>query len=128
VIVLDSSAAIRATLPQKDRALFQSIIQTEICSSPSLFLSETSNVLWKEVQFNALPINIARELQEIIHGMTEIIPDDTLITQALTIALSDNHSVYDCLFIALSRELKAPILTADKKLKQKFSNDNFIDI
>lgn len=128
MIVLDSSAAIRATLPQKDRALFQSIIQTEICSSPSLFLSETSNVLWKEVQFNALPINIARELQEIIHGMTEIIPDETLITQALNIALSDNHSVYDCLFIALSRELKAPILTADKKLKQKFSNDNFIDI
>jgi len=128
VIVLDSSAALKAVLPQADKPHFQSLLRKEDCISPSLFLSEIASALWKEVRFNNLSPKIANGLQPLIYDMTEIIPDADLVQEALSIALANEHSVYDCLFIALSRQKNIPILTADEKMKRKFSTDQFIKV
>lgn len=132
MIILDSSAALRCSLPQVDTAerdAFRAVAGRHECFSPVLFLSEISNAVWKEIRFRDLRQAFASDIILSILDMTTLrIEDVTLVTKALEIAISNEHSVYDCIYIAMSRELKAPILTADKKLRRKFPNDQFVDI
>ena len=132
MIVLDSSAALRCTLPQTDaseQARFRAVANDSVFISPTLFLSEVSNAVWKEVRFRGLAPEVAAPIIDNISGMTTVRHEDVaLAKQALAIALRHHHSVYDCIYIALSRTLSAPILTADAKLRRKFPDDRFVEL
>ena len=129
MIILDSSAAIRAVLSDDGADAYSQIIASdERFSSPSLFASETANALWKEVRFNELPVDLLPHMRRTLFAMTTLVPDEAYIDMALDIAISEEHPVYDCLFIAMGRSLNAPILTADKKLQRKFPDDKFVAI
>ncbi len=118
----------RSVQTRPDAKIYQEIIRTSDCHSPSLLLSELANALWKTVRFADLTRDDANRLLSDMTSIPYFTSDDTLIAAALDIAISQEHSVYDCLFIALSRTLEAPILTADKKLRRKFPDDQFVDI
>jgi len=132
VIILDSSAALRCSLPQIDRAesdAFRSVVRENECVSPVLFLSEISNAVWKEVRFRELKKALAVEIISSISKMTTLhFEDDLLISTAFEIALDSEHPVYDCIYIAMGRHYNAPILTADKKLQRKFADDKFVEL
>lgn len=129
MIILDSSAAVRAVLASDTSDTYFQIISNEKeIASPSLYLSETSNALWKEVRFNGLSINLLPHMMRTLSAMTTISPDEDYIQDALRIAIDSEHPVYDCLFIAMSRLMDAPVLTADKKLRRKFPDDQFVDV
>ena len=118
----------RSVQTRPDAKFYQDTIRTSECHSPSLLLSELANALWKTVRFADLTPDDANRLLSDMAAIPYFTGDDTLIAAALDIAISHDHSVYDCLFIALSRRLEAPILTADKKLRRKFPGDQFVDI
>jgi len=132
VIILDSSAALRCSLPQIDRAesdAFRSVVRENECVSPVLFLSEISNAVWKEVRFRDLKRALAIQIISSISKMTTLhFEDDLLISAAFGIALESEHPVYDCIYVALSRHYNVPILTADKKLQRKFVEDKFVEL
>lgn len=129
MIILDSSAAIRAVLASDVSDIyFQMISKEKKIVSPSIFLSETANALWKEVRFNNLSVDLLPHMMRTLSAMTVTSPDEDFIEGALNIAIDTQHPVYDCLFIAMSREMNAPVLTADKKLRRKFPDDQFVDV
>lgn len=132
MIILDSSAALRCSLPQIDKAesvAFRRVVMANECVSPVLFLSEISNAVWKEVRFRDLKKALAVEIISSISKMTTLhFEDDLLISAAFEIALDAEHPVYDCIYIAMSRHYNAPILTADRKLQRKFSDDKFVEL
>jgi predicted nucleic acid-binding protein len=126
-IIVDTSALMRTVQTRPDTKKFRQIIEESDCYAPRLILSELANALWKTVRFASLDSEEAVQLLFYMESIPILADDEILIEDALDIAIQSEHPVYDCLFIALSREMNAPILTADIKLRRKFPSDTFID-
>ncbi|MEL9941045.1 MAG: type II toxin-antitoxin system VapC family toxin [Ignisphaera sp.] len=82
-----------------------------------LAVKEVANALWKKVLRNEISYNIA---QAIIRDLAEekaipLISQDKLLVQALAIAVNEKITVYDALFIVAAKELRAELVTSDKK-------------
>ena len=86
-------------------------------------LAECLNVIWKHT-------NLLKDLkqEEAIYAIEDLtkLYDDLAITptreikdQAMHIAISQNITVYDALFIAAAQKINATLYTADKKLCEK---------
>jgi predicted nucleic acid-binding protein len=130
-IVLDTSAAANIVLrtPQS-LALIDVLSKAQHVLAPTLFHSEISNVLWKQVQFAAtatalevpntstvLTHDTALNLyQQAITLIDQFIPDADLAVQATSLAVKQRHPAYDMYFVATAQRYAASILTLDKKL------------
>jgi predicted nucleic acid-binding protein len=130
-IVLDTSAAANIILrtPQS-LALIDVLSKAQHVLAPTLFHSEISNVLWKQVQFAATAtspevLNTGTDLnhdtalnlyQQAISLIDQFIPDADLAVQATSLAIKQHHPAYDMYFVATAQRYAASILTLDKKL------------
>jgi len=86
-------------------------------------LTECLNVIWKHT--NLLKDLSPKEASLAIEDLTRLY-DDLAITpareltdEAMHIAITQNISVYDALFIATAQKISATLFTADKKLCAK---------
>jgi len=90
--------------------------------APLLWRSEFRNVLAIYVQKNLLALD---EILLIIHQAEQLLSDSEYeISSAhiMQLVKSSNCSAYDCEFVALAQHLNIPLITADKKILNKFSN------
>jgi predicted nucleic acid-binding protein len=66
----------------------------------------------------------ARAAQTGLAGLfTRLVPLQHLQDQALDLALRRGHPVYDCFYVALAMRKAVPLLTADRRLAQRFGSD-----
>lgn len=98
---------------------------------PDLFYIECANTLWKYVRRFGYSVTEAEQdlgrLQTLALFST---PTAGLMQSALKIATAHSVSAYDACYVALARQLKIPLITADEKLAQVFSrkNDNVMKL
>ena len=88
--------------------------------APLLWRSELRNVLVTAVRERQLPLHRAIELMKLAielmrHGEYEVQSEEVL-----RLAEESGCSAYDCEFVALSKELRIPLVTADKRLAKAF--------
>jgi predicted nucleic acid-binding protein len=88
-------------------------------------LAECLNVIWKHT--NLLKDLEPQEATSVVEDLTKLY-DDLSITatreikdEAMQIAIFQNITVYDALFIAAAQKINATLYTADKKLYAKTS-------
>ncbi len=85
--------------------------------APEPILPETASAFWKYVRAGPIGAEKARaalsKLPERFDMLSPLLP---LTEDALEIAVSLNHPVYDCFYLALARRESAPLVTADKRL------------
>ena len=117
--VLDASAVVRLILLDSVAADWAQTLETiGLVLAPELMLTEVTNTLWKLHRANQLqgvdPHSLLSQATELID---QIEPDRNLQVEALALAMHLNHSVYDCLYLALARREAATLLTADQKLQ-----------
>jgi predicted nucleic acid-binding protein len=55
--------------------------------------------------------------------ITRLVPTAPLRARALDLALRRDHPVYDCLYVALAQREGLPLLTADRRLAERFRDD-----
>ena len=86
-------------------------------------LAECLNAIWKHT--NLLKDLSPKDASLAIEDLTKLY-DALVITstrelkdQAINIAITQNITVYDALFIAAAQKISAPLFTADKKLCAK---------
>ena len=88
--------------------------------APDFCLNEAANVLWKRCR-------LRRELSEeeaaaglrlISLTLGELAPSAALVEQALQLALTFRHPVYDCVYVALALREDCHLITADRRLMQ----------
>ena len=88
-----------------------------ILIASELILPETASAFWKYVRAGLIGPEKARaalsKLPERFDMLSPLLP---LTEDALEIAVSLNHPVYDCFYLALARRESAPLVTADKRL------------
>ncbi len=85
-----------------------------------LALAESLNALWKHVRLHRdLEAGDARSAVKdltVIYDGLKVLTARELSEEAMDLALNQNVTVYDSLFIAATRRLKATLYTADRKL------------
>ncbi len=121
--VLDTSALLRLFVPDgpipdglEEVLELAGLGDTKVCT-PGLALAEAAQVLRKKEVVGVLSPAESREILETILALPlEIVPVQTLVSDALDLAREANLTVYDSLFLALAIQCRAPLITADVAL------------
>ena len=92
-------------------------LRTRSGCAPAFLFVETANVLLKYHRLTGVPLEEVeaglRQLRDIVADVTG---DSELLPAAVRISAENSHKVYDCLYLALALERRAPLATADRKL------------
>lgn len=84
--------------------------------APSIFVAELANAVWQNVRAGNIVVEAGIAALEEVLPIVELSADAALIEPALRIAAAENHPVYDCLYLALAKERRQVLITADRKL------------
>lgn len=94
--------------------------------APDLFFPEVQNAVLKYRRAGALS---ASQSEDVLAATVALIDGffstRHLSTAAWALASELDHSPYDCLYLALARELKTRVLTADERLLRKLRQTRF---
>ncbi len=130
--VLDASVAVKLAIEEERSAEARLLIAqsqadpSEFMAVPDLFFAECANVLWKKVRRRTLAPPVATlGLADLWALELDVVPTRDLATDAFAIACRHGVSVYDACYLALSREKRIPLLTADHKLAEMLQGAPF---
>jgi predicted nucleic acid-binding protein len=93
------------------------MLKHERAPTPAFILVETASALLKYVRIGILQGEDFLEALETLPLLfDEMTLDADLRASATTIAMAREHSVYDCLYLALALERRKAFATADRRL------------
>jgi predicted nucleic acid-binding protein len=126
-LVVDASVAVKWLVYEPDTDKAEALL--ELCRvgkyqpvAPELLVAEVGSVLWKRVRQGNMDAGQAElQLGRFIRIRPVLKPLLDLVGQALKLALIHQHSIYDCLYVALALEAQCELVTADEKVFRTFS-------
>ncbi len=116
--VFDASAIVPIfTAHPLSSKVLEKIEATEEMAVPTLTFVEIANAIWK-YRKAGYPVSVATDkLANVINGLADVVvPVENLVSDALKIAIAENHPVSDCIYLALALQMRTPLITADKRL------------
>ena len=122
LVVLDASVAVRWIVEEEGSDEADGLLARDFAwIAPRLLLTEVASALRRKVVDRELTAVAAAQsldalLQAIADGLLSLAEDEGLVSQALLLALSLDHKLPDCLYLALAEREGASIATADDKL------------
>ena len=120
--VVDASVAVKPYLDEDLAEVAETLLQgartgRAFLYVPDLFYTECANILWKHVRLlNILPPHARRSLENLTSIRLFPVSAINFLHHALDLALEYGITAYDASYVALSEELKVPLVTADRKL------------
>ena len=77
---------------------------------------ECTNILWRHVRFQGMPVDTAQKgVKDIADLPLTIHLAASYLSDALTIGLANELAIYDSIYIALAKALGFPLMTSDAK-------------
>jgi predicted nucleic acid-binding protein len=124
-VVVDASVAAKWCLPAQDEELVPQA--EELLTAyrrgeirflvPDLFWAELANVLWKAARQGRISRERAMSALSLVGDLgIASVPAFDLLPQAMLLAISQDRTVYDSLYVALAVQLKSEMITADERL------------
>ena len=84
--------------------------------APELLLLEVANALHRKLQAQAiLTDDLLPAIDRMQRSLLDLRPVSASVRRAVELALIIDHPVYDCLYLALAEQLRAPLVTADRR-------------
>jgi predicted nucleic acid-binding protein len=130
--VVDASVAIKLFIeqPMTDKAVLLFAQLKAFPSAqfyvPDLFFIECANVLWQYVRRTSYPAEEARQsITRLKQFGLEITSTLDLLPDALELAIAQQISAYDACYLVLAQRLGVELITADQKLVQALSGENY---
>jgi len=115
-LVVDASVAIKWIILEEGSILAVTLRTWRLCA-PDLLLVECEQSLWREFRRRTLSHDDAlRSYVTLGQAPIAWTPTGELAADAVAIAMTLGHSVYDCVYVALARRLNTSLVTADTKL------------
>lgn len=117
-VVVDASVACKWLVTEGDTLLAVTVLERgEPLLAPDFIITEVCCVLWKKRRMGEISEHHARKAMESLPGFfDELAPAAALADAALGIALTLDHPVYDCFYLALAKSRGCQMITADKRL------------
>lgn len=129
-LVIDSSVAVKwYVLEEGHQHAAHLFLGGHELVAPDILLAETANVFRRKVRGAAMSdaqaTEAMRRLRREFRGFT---PSSELVDRAFALSSKLDHSVYDCLYLALALAAEGRVLvTADIKFAAKAANTGFGD-
>ena len=119
VYIIDASVVIEylvtGPFTPNARALFTQATSNDRFIVPEFCLLECTNVLWKQVRFNGMPVDLAQALLKHLKKLPLIrVPAKAALSTALTIGLTHQLAIYDSTYIALASRSNYPLISIDQ--------------
>jgi len=120
VIVIDASALTKYILKEPEWEIIERYLVEDDVYSIDLIMKEVLNAIWKNtVIYKTIPIDISLEKYQLVKKIidNEIIVleyEEKYLYKAFKIAIDNNITIYDALYIAQAMDHKAGLLTSDK--------------
>ena len=129
--VIDPSIAIKWFLPEINSTQARSFFTTNhVWHIPELFYLEFTSILSKKYRKRELDEFEVRKIYHIVRKLPfKIHSDHDLLDDALKLSIMTQTPIYDCLYLALSIQLKLEFVTADKRFARQlkdFSLDKYV--
>lgn len=117
-LVLDASAALHIVLRQPGAdELARGVGEARLVLAPDLYASEVANGLWKYVVAGQVELDKAQTLLDEARQLVDVlVAGEELAAEALGVASTHRHPVYDLLYVVLARRYGCGLLTADRRL------------
>ncbi|MGD9902178.1 MAG: type II toxin-antitoxin system VapC family toxin [Vicinamibacterales bacterium] len=120
--VLDASVAVKVVVPETGTAESVSLLETTVhWLAPRLMILEVASALRRMVEAGRLDAlaaaaALAATLDAVADGIIVLADDEALAPAALNLALTVNHKVPDCVYLALAEREGAFLASADRRL------------
>lgn len=112
-VIVDASVALKWVVDEEDSDLAVQLADLDL-AAPAIFSSECANGLWAKAQRREItPEEAVERLQALMAVPVELVPVEALAEEALLLALSMEHPVYDCFYLALALRRDVLLITAD---------------
>jgi predicted nucleic acid-binding protein len=117
-VVVDASVAIKWYTPEVRHANAKALLEVaDRIFAPELIVSEVTNVAWAKARRGEISGQVALLIAAWIGtGVPALVPAIELNEHALRIALSVQHPVHDCMYLACAARESAPLVTDDRRL------------
>ena len=117
-LVVDASVAIKWVLKEPGSDAARRVAERAEMLAPELLWAELGNVLWRRQRSGELsPTERPWHAGHAAGGSGEHLSLFPLLPQALEIAITIGHSIYDCLYLALADQHDCRVVTADRRLQ-----------
>ncbi len=117
-MIVDASVAAKWVLPEpnSDRADLLRQQANELVA-PTLVVAEIGNAIWKRAMRNEISAEDgAAALRAAVNLFSTLVDMAELAEEALKLAASLRHPIYDCFYIALAQRERAELVTADERM------------
>ncbi len=126
MLVLDASVAVKWLVPEENRPEARKLLDPgHVLAAPALIVSEVASGVSRKArlkQISGAEAARALDLWLDVFSAEDVLvlyQDRVLVADALVISMELDHQLPDCLYLALARQLGAPLVTADEKLIRK---------
>ena len=119
-MIVDASVAFKWIYVEEGSERAAELLGRDDVFAPVLLLMELGNAFWKKKhrreQFDreAFPLHLA-----MLNSLVKIVDVVDVIPAALEIALTLDHPIYDCVYLALAVQREDVLVTADQKFANK---------
>ena len=125
MIVIDSSAFSKFLLREENWEKIIPYFDPDLePHAVDMLIIETTNVIWKYMRKYKLitreqALGLYEQMRKLIEEEVIILePSEKYLQEALKIAMHYDLSIYDSLFLAQARNLRAELITSDKRQKE----------
>jgi Predicted nucleic acid-binding protein, contains PIN domain len=127
VTLVDASVALKWFVAEDGtEAALRIAASGEPLAAPDLILAEVANAAWKSARLGRLTEAQLQAIAVALPGyFEELTANRVLLRRAIEIAAVLDHSVYDCLYLALADHLRSPLVTADRRLAAKVAGSRW---
>jgi predicted nucleic acid-binding protein len=121
--VIDASIAVKWVIPEVFSDLADRVRDgTEDVLAPDLLLVEVANALWRKTTAREISAREADAAFDLVRRSgIDLRPAGPLLPRAMDLARRLDHSVYDCVYVALAEREEATLVTADQRLLRRLS-------
>ncbi len=116
-LVVDASVAVKWVVEESGSASAVALRSSYEFLAPDLIVAECANILWKKAMRNELAREEAIVAAKLLarSGMA-LVSSRGLAEAATALAVDLRHPAYDCIYLALARERRCRLVTADRRL------------
>jgi predicted nucleic acid-binding protein len=117
-LVVDASVAVKWLITEEHSALAEALSDRRM-SAPSLLRIECANALLRRARAGHLPAGaVLGKVRALRLAPVRLVPTERYLEAAIALATELRHSLYDCLYLALALDERAPLVTADGRFVQ----------
>lgn len=127
-LVVDASVAAKWVFPEIHGDIARNLLSMTDLLAPDLLWAELGNVVWRRRRQGEFDASTARGMLADLRSLEiRSCPMSPLLPSALDIALSLDHSLYDCLYLALAEDEDRVVVTADRRFLRVAAGSTWAD-